>query len=83
MSIFFFIAIALSVLTDAATARPVLASVAVARDSRRAQRTLRSAPVRFRRGDDVPRARFLPLAVRRILAPLTGAASPRAPAPHC
>jgi hypothetical protein len=83
MSICFFIAIALSVFTEAATARPVLASVAVARDSRRAQRTLRSAPVRFRRDDDAPRPRFLPLAIRRILAPLTGAASPRAPAPHC
>ncbi|HEY0160647.1 MAG TPA: hypothetical protein VGF28_25395 [Thermoanaerobaculia bacterium] len=83
MSICFFIAIALGVLTDAAAARPVLASVAVVRDSRRTRRALRAAPVRFRRDADAPRPRFLPLSIRRILAPLTGAASPRAPAPHC
>ena len=83
MSICFFIAIALSVFTEATVSRPVLANVAVARDSRRSQRTLRSAPTRFRDADDAPRPRFLPLVVRRFFAPLTGAASPRAPAPHC
>ena len=83
MSICFFIAIALSVLTEATMSRPVLASVSVARDSRRSQRSLRSAPARFRRGDDAPAPRFLPFTVRRLIAPLTGAASPRAPAPHC
>jgi hypothetical protein len=83
MSICFFIAIALSVLTEATASRPVLANVAVARDSRRSQRSLRSAPARLGRGADAPRARFLPLDVRRFFAPLTGAVSPRAPAPHC
>ena len=83
MSICFFIAIALSVFTEAAVSRPVLMHVAVARDSRRSQRRLRSAPVRFARRVDATRVSFLPPAVRRFLAPLTGAASPRAPAPHC
>jgi uncharacterized MAPEG superfamily protein len=83
MSIAFFIAIALGVLTDVAVTRPALASVAVARDSRRAQRTLRPAAMRLVRQARASRLSFPLLAVRRILAPLTGAASPRAPAPHC
>jgi hypothetical protein len=82
MTLCFFIAIALGLLTDAAGSRPVLASVAVARDSRRAQRAIRSG-VRFSREARGPRARFAPLAIRRVLAPLTGAASPRAPAQFC
>jgi len=83
MSIAFFIAIALGVLTDAAVTRPALASVAVARDSRRAQRTLRPAAIRFARQARAPRVSFPALTVRRILAPLTGAAAPRAPARCC
>jgi len=83
MTIAFFIAIALGVLTDAAVARPALASVAVARDSRRAPRTQRAAAVRFERHVRAPRAAFPPVAVRRLFAPLTGAGSPRAPARCC
>ena len=83
MSICFFIAIALGVLTEATASRPVLANVAVARDSRRSQRNLRVPAVRFARPGDAPRPSFVPLSIRRILAPLTGAASPRAPAAHC
>ena len=83
MSIAFFIAIALGVLTDVAVTRPALASVAVARDSRRAQRTLRPAAMRLARQARAARVSFPPLPTRRLIAPLTGAASPRAPAPHC
>lgn len=79
MTLCFFIAIVLGVLTDAAVSRPVLASVAVARDSRRSQR-LRRAPARYSRDGRARRPWFAPVSVRRVLAPLTGAASPRAPA---
>ncbi len=79
MTLAFFIAIALGLLTDAAVSRPALASVAVARDSRRAQRT-RYASVRFARDGRSRRPYFAAVRVLRALAPLTGAASPRAPA---
>jgi hypothetical protein len=79
MTLCFFIAIALSLLTDAAVSRPALASVAVARDSRRSQRP-RQTTVRFARAGRMRRPWFARVSVRRVLAPLTGAASPRAPA---
>ena len=82
MTLCFFIAIALGLLTDAAVSRPALASVAVARDSRRSQRA-RQAAVRFARAGRVRRPWFAPVSVRRVLAPLTGAASPRAPTRGC
>lgn len=82
MTLCFFIAIALGLLTDAAASRPALSSVAVARDSRRAQRT-RQTPVRFSRDGHARRPWLAPVNVRRVLAPLTGAASPRAPARGC
>ncbi|HEY0371296.1 MAG TPA: hypothetical protein VGD79_04815 [Thermoanaerobaculia bacterium] len=82
MTLCIFIAIALSVLTDAAVSRPALASVAVARDSRRAQR-VRQTTVRFARNGRARRPWVATITVRRILAPLTGAASPRAPARVC
>ena len=82
MTLCLFIAIALGLLTDAAVSRPALGSVAVARDSRRAQRARQTA-VRFARDGRVRRPWFATLRVRRVLAPLTGAASPRAPAPAC
>jgi hypothetical protein len=82
MTLAFFIAIALGLLTDAAASRPALASVAVARDSRRSLRA-RQVPVRVARDGRARRSWFAPVSVRRILAPLTGAASPRAPARGC
>lgn len=80
MTLCIFIAIALGLLTDAATSRPALTSVAIARDSRRSQRA-RQTTVRFARDGRGRRPWFAPVSVRRVLAPLTGAASPRAPAP--
>ncbi len=79
MTLCFFIAVALGLLTDAAVSRPALASVAVASDSRRSQRA-RQASVRFARDGRARRTWTAPVLVRRVLAPLTGAASPRAPA---
>jgi hypothetical protein len=79
MTLCFFIAIALGLLTDAAASRPALTSVAIARDSRRSQRA-RQTTVRFARDGRARRPWFVPVSVRRVLAPLTGAASPRAPA---
>ena len=79
MTLCLFIAIAMGLLTDAAVSRPMLASVAVARDSRRSQRA-RQTPERFARGGRSRRPSFVGVCVRRVLAPLTGAASPRAPA---
>jgi hypothetical protein len=82
MTLCIFIAIALGILTDAAASRPALASVAVVRDSRRAQRARQTA-VRFARDGRARRPSFDTLSVRRVLAPLTGAASPRAPTRGC
>ncbi len=82
MTLCFFIAIALSFLTDAAVSRPALVSVAIARDSRRSQRA-RQTVVRFARDGRARRPVFGAVRVRRVLAPLTGAASPRAPATGC
>jgi len=82
MTFCFFIAIALGLLTDAAASRPALASVAVARDSRRLQRA-RQSGIRFSRDGRARRPWFAAVSVRRVLAPLTGAASPRAPARGC
>jgi hypothetical protein len=82
MTLCIFIAIALGLLTDVAVSRPALASVVVVRDSRRSQRARQSA-VRFARGGRAQRPSFAAVSVRRVLAPLTGAASPRAPARGC
>jgi len=79
MTLCFFIAIAMGLLTDAAVSRPMLGSVAVARDSRRSQQA-RQTSVRFARDGRSRRPSFIAVCVRRVLAPLTGAASPRAPA---
>ena len=79
MTLCLFIAIALGLLTDAAVSRPALASAAVVRDSRRSQRARQTA-VRYARGGRARRPFFDAVSVRRVLAPLTGAASPRAPA---
>jgi len=79
MTLCFFIAIALGLLTDAAASRPAPASVTVSRDSRRSQRAGQTT-VRFTRDGRARRPWFASISVRRVLAPLTGAASPRAPA---
>ncbi len=80
MTLCFFLAIVLGAITEAATVRPVFASVAVVRDSRRGHRAIRAARTRTARVAVSQRPRFTTLAVRRFLAPLTGAAAPRAPA---
>jgi hypothetical protein len=82
MSLAFLIAIVLGAITEAASVQPVFASVAVARESRGARRGMAVAAVRFVAGRDRPVAgpRFRILPLRRLLAPLTGAAAPRAPA---
>lgn len=82
MTLCILIAIALGLLTDAAASRPALASVVIVRDSRRSQRA-RQTGVRFPRDGRSPRRFFDAVSVRRVLAPLTGAASPRAPTSGC
>ena len=79
MTLCFFIAIALGLLTDAAVSRPALASVAIARDSRRSHKARQTA-VRSARDGRARRPWFASVAIARVAAPLTGAASPRAPA---
>jgi len=83
MTFFVFIAIVLGAITEAASVRPVFASVAVARDSRRGQRAIRIGRTRSLRAANAPRSHFSSIAIRRFLAPLTGAAAPRAPAACC
>lgn len=83
MTFFVFLAIVLGAITEAASVRPVFASVAVARDSRRGQRAIRIGRRRFVRAAGAQRSYFASLPIRRFLAPLTGAAAPRAPASCC
>ncbi|HYK03409.1 MAG TPA: hypothetical protein VE974_16745 [Thermoanaerobaculia bacterium] len=83
MTFFVFLAIVLGAFTEAASVRPVFASVAVARDSRRGHRAIRIGRTRFVRSASEPRSYLSSLPIRRFLAPLTGAAAPRAPAPCC
>jgi hypothetical protein len=83
MTFFVFLAIVLGAITEAASVRPVFASVAVARDSRRGHRAIRIGRRRFARAASAPRSCFSSLPIRRFLAPLTGAAAPRAPASSC
>ncbi|HYI11984.1 MAG TPA: hypothetical protein VEK57_23215 [Thermoanaerobaculia bacterium] len=82
MSLAFLIAIVLGAITEAASVQPVFASVAVARESRGARRGMAVPTVRVIADRDrpLPRPRFRTLSLRRFLAPLTGAAAPRAPA---
>jgi hypothetical protein len=82
MSLAFLIAIVLGAITEAASVQPVFASVAVARESRGARRGITIPAIRFTAGLDrnPPRPRLRTLPLRRLLAPLTGAAAPRAPA---
>lgn len=82
MTLCLFIAIALGLLTDVAVSRPALASAAIVRDSRRSRRAQQSG-VRFARDGRTRRPHFDAFRVRRVLAPLTGAASPRAPTSGC
>jgi hypothetical protein len=82
MSLAFLIAIVLGAITEAASVQPVFASVAVARESRGARRGVTVPAVRFAAWPvrSLARPRFRPLSLRRLIAPLTGAAAPRAPA---
>ena len=79
MTLALFIAVALGLLTDVAVSRPALGGVAVVRDARRFRR-VRQTSVRFARDGRARRPGFVAVRIRRVLAPLTGAASPRAPA---
>jgi hypothetical protein len=80
MTFFVFLALVLGAITEAASVRPAFASVAVVRDSRRGQRAIRIGRTRFVRSAGASRSSFSSFPVRRFLAPLTGAAAPRAPA---
>jgi hypothetical protein len=79
------IALALGMIgaADAASPRPSFAAIAVSRASRAQRRALaRAVPSRrivHPRNETKPLFRTSPL--RRIVAPLTGAATPRAPEP--
>jgi len=83
MTFFVFLAIVLGAITEAASVRPVFASVAVVRDSRRGQRAIRIGRTRSLRVANARRSHLPSLSIRRFLAPLTGAAAPRAPAACC
>jgi len=82
MSLYLLIAIALGAITgvaEAPVARPVL-SIASRRESRRAeQRALRGVS-RVAVHGSAPAPKFASLLMARAESPLTGAASPRAPA---
>lgn len=86
MTFFSLIALAFGMIAaaDAAVPRPAFAAMAIQRRSRAARRAVRgAATVRNEHGRDEGRPRFRTVAIRRILAPLTGAAAPRAPASNC
>jgi len=85
MTFFSLLALALGMIaaTDAAAPRPAFAAISVQRGSRASRRDVRAAAVRVERDHCAARPRFRSAAVRRFLAPLTGAASPRAPAARC
>lgn len=82
MSLAFFIAIVLGAITEAASARPVFASVSVARESRLTRRASGVVAVRLggARSRTSFRPRFRTSPLLRLVAPLAGAAAPRAPA---
>jgi hypothetical protein len=69
--------------TDAAAPRPAFAAIQMQRGSRASRRHVRVAAARVERDRIGARPRFRTTSFRRFLAPLTGAASPRAPASHC
>lgn len=86
MAFFSFIALALGMIaaTDAAVPRTAFAAIQVQRGSRAyRRRDVRAAAVRVERDRTPARPRFIVTSFRRLLAPLTGAASPRAPASRC
>lgn len=85
MTFFSLIALALGMIaaTDAAVPRPAFAAIAIQRGSRASRRRdVRIASVRVERDRGESSSRFITTTFRRFLAPLTGAASPRAPAPR-
>jgi hypothetical protein len=85
MGIYFLIAIALSAMsaaTDVQVSRPVLRAASESRV--RAARAIRNVTAALRRvRPSRAAAIFVPIRDRRIDAPLSGAASPRAPAFGC
>ena len=88
MSLYLLLAIALGALTgvtEAPVTRPAFAGVVARSGETRARRkTMRaSVPLSGRVRQTRPAQRRFPFLPRRSDAPLTGAASPRAPSPHC
>ena len=88
MSLYLLLAIALGALTgvtEAPVARPAFAGVVARSSETRARRqTMRtSVPLSGRVRQARPAQRRVTFLTRRSDAPLTGAASPRAPSPHC
>jgi hypothetical protein len=83
MTFFSLIALALGMIAaaDAAAPRPSFAAIAIQRGSRASRRAVRAAIAdRAERGHGARAVRLGATAVRRFLAPLTGAVAPRAPA---
>lgn len=86
MTFFSLIALALGMIaaTDAAVPRTAFAAIQVQRGLRASRRRdVRAAAVRVERDRTPARPPFVATTFRRFLAPLTGAASPRAPASRC
>jgi hypothetical protein len=88
MSLYLLLAIALGAITGVAEApasRPVFAGVVARSSETRARRqTIRaSVPLSGRVRQPSPAQRRVTFLIRRSDAPLTGAASPRAPSRHC
>jgi hypothetical protein len=68
---------------DAAVPRPAFASIRLERRSRAIRRAVASGSPRTQPRERLSKPRFMAAPCRRIIAPLSGAASPRAPAAHC
>lgn len=86
MTFFSLIALAFGMIAaaDAAVPRPGFVMMSVQRGSRASRRAVRAAVTsRVERDHGARVARFGTMRVRRFLAPLTGAAAPRAPASCC
>ena len=68
---------------EAAVPRPAFAAIRLERRSRAIRRAVAVASARTQQRERAAKPRVVVAPFRRILAPLTGAASPRAPAAHC
>lgn len=85
MTFFSLIALAFGMMAaaaDAAVPRPALAAIRFER-RRAVRRAVSSGSARVQQRERASKPRVMAVSFRRLLAPLTGAASPRAPAAHC